>query len=274
MKMLAGLWSKYKQIDPVISLGSNAWSLVGLLAGGSAASSWLLTNWAWFWSQLGWAAIPVGFVGSFFALSVCIFLAGFGRFLWSGSPPTVAAYRSKSEADAFYAHTLTQSPPSLESSIHVSDMRMTMDTIASDRTSELSMWVFNGSGRVIEFGRATGQISYRVKNGDHFTSEGTLPTPSVHPNSAQTALQNQECIFILKQPVPQDDAAALKVKNATTIHFDLTKLHTEVYTKANPEKKERLMLWDGITAGRGYSFGRIKNLTGLSLTVGSVTTAG
>ncbi|WP_271612420.1 hypothetical protein, partial [Bradyrhizobium sp. CCBAU 21362] len=259
MKILAEVWSRYKQIDPVISLGSNVWGLWGL----SGLSSVLLTSWAWFWNQLGWATIPVGFLGTFIALSVCVFLVGLGRHFWSSSQRHSAepAANPNGGTDAFGGITLTQSPPSLENSVHVSNMRMTIDTIAVDRASELSMSVFNGSGRVIEFGRATGRITYRVKNGDQFTSEGALPTPSVDPNSARTAVQNEECYLILRQPVPQEIAAALRVRAETMIYFDLTELQVEVCPKADPEAKEKLKLWDGITVSRGYMFGRIKNAT-------------
>lgn len=271
MKIFAGLWSKYKQVDPVISLGSNLWGLLGL----SGLSSVLLTGWTWFWNQLGWAAIPVGFIGTFFVLSVCVFLVGVGRHFWSSPQRHSAESASKPNGatDTFGEIRLTQSPPSLENSVHVSDMRMTIDTIANDRASELTMSVFNGSGRVIEFGRATGRITYRVKNGDQFTSEGALPTPSIDPNSARTAVQNEECYLILRQPIPQEVAAALRVRADTVIYFDLTELKVEVCTKANPEASENLKLWDGITVSRGYMFGRIKNTTihigGLTMTGGT-----
>lgn len=163
--------------------------------------------------------------------------------------------------DKFGSLTLTQSPPSLRNSVFVSDMKMTVDTVANSRASELTMTVFNGSGRVIEFGRASGRIKYKVRNGDETSSEGALPTPAADPNSALKAVQLEECYLVLRQPVPPEDANAFRLRAGTIIYFDLSELEIEVYTSEDQKTKDRLKLWDGVTVSRGSTYGRIKNAT-------------
>jgi hypothetical protein len=215
---------------------------------------------AWFWSSYG----PLGaiFAGLCAAIlfAFAAWLAGLARQSWqtsAGAPQTSAAERAtppQAEGqvpfqDIFGSPTITQSPPTLQASLYVGDIRFNFAELTTDRHSDLTMRVFNGSGRIVELANVSGQLKLNAPNNTDPTRMGTLPTPAVRHDTARTIAQLQEWFLILSQRVPAKEADKLlaMLENKIPILFDLSELNIEVFPKNDPEKIERLPIWAGLS---------------------------
>jgi hypothetical protein len=141
----------------------------------------------------------------------------------------------------------------------VADIRFTFDKLKKDRHSELSMRVFNGSGRVVEIGNVSGQIKFNARNNTDPTRMGDLPTPALHPDVKRAAVQLEEWLLIFAQHVPSTEADKLlaMIRAKIPMHFELGELNIEVFPQKDRSKVERLPLWDGVSYRAGLGFGRI-----------------
>jgi hypothetical protein len=168
------------------------------------------------------------------------------------------------DLDKFGSLTLAALPPPLAQSLYVSDIRLTFDKLKKDRRSELTMSVFNGSGRVVEIGNVSGQITFNSPNNTYPNRMGVLQTPALHPDVKRTAVQLEEWRLIFAQHVPSTEADKLlaMIKSNAPIHFDLSGLKIEVFPQEDRSKIERLPLWDGVSSERGREFGRIAATAG------------
>jgi hypothetical protein len=166
-------------------------------------------------------------------------------------------------SDRIGSPTVTTSPPTLHAGLYVCDMRLTFADLEKDRHSELTMRVFNGTGRVVEFSNLSGHVKFNAPNNTDPARMGILPTPALRPDTARTVAQLQEWFLILTQRVPAIEADKLLAMLAADVPilFDLSELKIEVFEKDYRKKVELLPIWSGVSYGRGYGFGRIISAT-------------
>lgn len=143
--------------------------------------------------------------------------------------------------------------------LHVCEMRFTFADLKKDRHSEWTMRVFNGTGSVVEFSNLLGQVKFNAPNNTNPDCMGTLPTPVLRPDITRTISQLQECVVILTQRVPANEADKLLTMLADDIpiHFDLRNLTIEVVGQHDRNRAERLPIWDGVCYSRGNGFDRM-----------------
>jgi hypothetical protein len=283
---MASLWELWKRFDPVRSLADLLWHLFIFVTGLSVASmtAWAITTWNWYWSTFKWFGVAVAFLLALMAFALSVFLIGLGVRFWrqhEHATPIEARNDAASVAepveqrDTFYSPTVTQAPPSLEAGLYVADIRLTLRTLKKDRHSELTMRVFNGTGRVIEFVRLSGQIKFSVPNTADPNLKGELPEPSLRPDTAKSVGPLQEWSLILNQRVPAKEADKILalLRKEPAVNFDLSGLNIEIAARDEPTNVERLPLWDGVSYSRGYAIGRI--ISGkTNVTLGSIDTIG
>jgi hypothetical protein len=225
-------------------------------------------------------AIPILLVSAWLLLTAALVI-----FLWqywrsaravADSPVTIVAGSGEMRGvdEKFYSPTVTQSQASLQAGLYVADIRLSFGELKKDRHSELSMRVFNGTGRVIDFVKLSGQIKFSTPNNTATNRMGELPEPSLQPDMARSVDQLQEWLVRLSQPVPAKEAdKILAMLRSEPIHFDLSGLNIEVAARDEPTKVERLPLWHGVSYSRGYAIGRITAATGRA-TLGSIVGIG
>jgi hypothetical protein len=251
-------WSTWKRVSPGISLANYilqvAISGTALIA---VVIAWLATTWEWYWLTFKWAGLGFAFLTAWLVIAVCIFLTGSGVARWRQTqqiPPETTKV-----GDKIYPPTVTQSPPSLKAALYVGEVRLTFDKIKDDRYSELTMRVFNGTGRVIEFVNLSGQIKFNAPNNKDPSWMGELPTPALRPDTEKRVLQLREWFLILSQRVPGSDADKIleMLKTDTPILFDLGGLNIQIADHDKPNEIERLPLWSGVSYSRNAGFLRI-----------------
>jgi hypothetical protein len=169
--------------------------------------------------------------------------------------------------------TLTQLPPALATGLYVSDIRFNVDDLEKNRRGELTMRVFNGTGRTVEFSSLSGRMTFTAPNSADPQRKGTLPSPALRYDVAKVADPFQEWLLILEQHVPSQEADKLiaMLQDDVPIHFGLENLNISVFAQNDPKKVERLPLWYGVAIHRGFTFGRIINGV---VNIGGTTTTG
>ncbi len=160
--------------------------------------------------------------------------------------------------DTIYPPTVTASSPTLQAGLYVSDIRLTFASLA-ERHSEISMRVFNGTGRVVEFSGLSGHIKFTSPNSADPLRSGDLPTPSMRADMAQTVGPFKEWLVILSQRVPAAEADKLLAMLAADVPilFDLHGLTIKVCAHDNLQNVERLPIWGGVSYSHGNGFGQI-----------------
>src|SRR4029077_275548 len=156
--------------------------------------------------------------------------------------------------------------PTLQTGLYVSDIRFGFADL-DERHGEISMRVFNGTGRVVEFSSLYGHIRFTSPNSTDPLHMGELPTPSTRADMAQAVGPFKEWLVILSQRVPATEADKLLAMLAADIpiHFDLSGLTIEVCARDGRQKAERLPIWGGLSYNRGSGFGQIIQLTASSI---------
>jgi hypothetical protein len=149
--------------------------------------------------------------------------------------------------------------PSLSVGLSVSDVRISLQDLEKERFSEISMRVFNGAGRTVEFTGLSGKISF---SGAGFES-GSLPSPTLRHDTARVVLPLKEWFLILDQRVPSTEAdKMIKILEANVpLLLDLSGLDLMVSAR-DLAAPERLPLWDGVTYTREAGYGRLVRVTG------------
>jgi hypothetical protein len=130
------------------------------------------------------------------------------------------------DTDRFPSPTISRAPSTLKASLYVCDIRFTFADLKKNRHSEVTMRVFNGSGRVVQFVTLSGKIKFNAPNSSDPDKMGELPTPALRPDTART-------------------------------HFDLSGLNIQVAASDKPSETERLPVWSGVSYKQDYGFGRI-----------------
>lgn len=218
------------------------------------------------WKVFGWILIAIGLIAVLVSVPYW-FLANYRpRLPWisrAHDKPTPGVEDSETERIGA-GPTGIASPPSLEKSLYVADIRFTFGDLSKNRQSELTMRVFNGSGRDVNFGRVSGQISFSAPNTQDEAQKGWLPEPTWAPTAAVSALLLEEVLLVLRQPVPSEEANKIlkMLKSKTPIHFDLSRLAIEVIPNGDNSKMETLPIWAGVSYKSDYGFGRIISAVG------------
>jgi hypothetical protein len=170
---------------------------------------------------------------------------------------------AQDHSDKINSPAITAAPPTLRAGLYVADIRLTFADLERDRHSELSMRVFNGTGRVVEFSGLSGHIKFNASNNADPSLTGDLPTPAARPDMARTVGQLQEWLLILSQRVPAVEADKIlgMLKADIPIHFDLSGLTIEIFAQNDRQNVERLPIWGGVSYSHGNGFGQIVHLT-------------
>jgi len=178
-------------------------------------------------------------------LSILVAIATVGLVDWSNK-----------EKEETLKEGISLSPPTMHAGLYVCDMRFTFTGLEKDRHSELTMRVFNGTGRVVEFSSLQGQVKFSDAGNTDPDRMGTLPTPTLRSDTATTIAPFKEWLLILVQQVPAMEADKLQamLKDDIQIHFDLKELTIEVVGDHDRNKVERLPIWGGVTYSRGDGF--------------------
>ena len=224
------------------------------VAAGAAPVKW--PQYTWLADIIFWGACLIGVVCLFWWFRANYRL----RLPWiSQSEASNSAKGETQAAFVSYPPKVTISPPSLSRSLYVGEIRFTLSELEKDRHSELTMRVFNGSGRVVEIGKVSGHIKFNAPNTTDPTRTGELPPPALRHDTAKTAIQLEEWFLIFSQRVPANEAdkILMMLKTEIPILFDLSGLTIEVFPQENPAKIERLPIWSGVSYSRGNGFGRI-----------------
>jgi len=140
---------------------------------------------------------------------------------------------------------------SLGQTLYVGEVRVSVENIAQERHSEISLRVFNGSRTPVSLSAVSGQLTFSGKGGD-----GKLPTPTIRSDTAAAGLPFKEWFIVLDQRIPSDEAVKLTktLENAEVIQFDLRQLRIEVTDGSS----KSLLILDGVTATRrAVAYGRI-----------------
>ncbi|MDB5609828.1 MAG: hypothetical protein JWP25_6728 [Bradyrhizobium sp.] len=144
----------------------------------------------------------------------------------------------------------------LAQALYVGEMRVQVEHIAQERHSEISIRVFNGTGKAISLVGVSGQIAFSGSGGT-----GKLPTPTIRPDSAASVKPCEEWFILMNQRIPSDEATKLvsTLDKADTIQFDMREIKIEV---SDGDRKASLNLWGGVSASRAtVSYGRVVHLT-------------
>lgn len=272
---MGNLYSRVLQpANTLLSLGSWVWWAVSAITGLTAAAliAWASTTWVWYWSTFNIAGAAIAFLAAWVLLSAGFLLLGLAVRVWRAEDASAQVDPQASQRlqqnnpalasdDKIFLPTVTQSPPSLAAGLYVGEIRVTLDDLEKNRRSEVTIRVFNGTGRAIEFEKLTGNIKFAAPNDNDPTRKGTLPTPALRHDVAKVVYPLQEWFFILEQHVPASEADKLVAMRQADIpiHFDLTGLAMHVFVQGKPKDVERLSLWDGISCKGGIQLGRIIN---------------
>jgi hypothetical protein len=89
--------------------------------------------------------------------------------------PILAPQRPGTESDVFYSPIVATTLPKIETGLNVADIRLTFGDLEKDRHSELTIRVFNGTGRVIELGNLSGHIKFNAPNNTDPSRMETCP---------------------------------------------------------------------------------------------------
>jgi hypothetical protein len=145
--------------------------------------------------------------------------------------------------------------PTLTAGLYVGEIRISLEKIADDRHSEITIRVFNGTGKTVQFARLSGQIKFTAPGSAH---SGVLPSPTIRADMSNTVQPLVEWLMILDQRVPSEEAAKLSdiLNDNRVIHFDLSGLKIEVSAEG-VKGVQSLNLWYGLTARTGVAWGRI-----------------
>jgi len=227
-----------------------------------------------------WSAVTMLGVLSHPLVHALLIASGIGLIIWdnrrSRQKPSLddenGGKQTMVDADKVFPPTVTQSPPTLAVGLYVSDVRFTFDDLEKNRRAEMTMRVFNGTGRAVEFSGLSGQLTFSAPNS---ADPERLPTPTLRHDVLKIAYPLQEWFFILEQRVPAQEAdkMAAMIAADVAIHFDLTGLDISVFPKGEPNEAERLPLWGGLSCRHGICFGRIIHAVANfgSLSIGGVT---
>ncbi len=211
-------------------------------------------------------SFPQGFQTAGLILGITIALFGFVAAIWHfWESKFTSRYvlrwpiTRKKTSGTIDHPTVSSSPPTLATGLYVCDMRFSL-TELSDRHSELTMRVFNGTGRTVEFsGRLSGCIKFNAPNNSDHSSIGNLPTPSMRSDTERTAGQLKEWLLVLAQkvPAPEADRLLAMLEDDIPIHFDLSELMIEICAQDDRQNVARLPIWSGVSYNRGAGFGQI-----------------
>lgn len=229
------------------------WSWYSFVAGfalllvttGAAVIAWFSTAWAWYWHTFSWAGVAFAFLAAWLALALGIFLIGTGVFRWRGETGGAG-------------QKLQPKLPALADGLYVSDIRFTFATL-TERYSELSMRVFNGTGCTVEFLGLSGHIKFSAPNTSDPSRMGDLPTPSTRADMVPAVGPFKEWLLILEQRLPSFAADKLlaMLSDDVPIHFDLHDLKIEVCAADDQQNRVLLPIWGGVSYNHGNGFGQI-----------------
>jgi hypothetical protein len=259
-------WRKWlarlQVVDGLYTAANWATSIVFWFTGltGAAVIAWASSTWAWYWQTFHWAGIGFVFLIALLVFSVCSYLVAAAAERWrKPAAVTESAANQPIDDDKIGHATVATQLPALQTSLYVGDIRFTFGDLKRDRHTEVSIRVFNGSGRVIELFGVSGQIKFNAPNNNDPARMGKLPPPALRADTTTAVVQLGEWLLILTQRVPATEADKLvaMLDDDIQIMFDLSDLSIGVFAKDEPANIQKLPLWHGVSYSKGHGFGRI-----------------
>jgi hypothetical protein len=251
----------WRKVDGVLRAGGWAWVIFCWLTGltGAAVVAWASTTWAWYWTTFSWAGVAAAFVFALLIFAVSFLLTGLAVQALRRPENQKGPNDNLGQGGVkIGSPTLTQHPPTLTASLYVGEIRFNFADLAKDRHSEITMRVFNGSGRVVQLSQISGCIKFHETNNDPKYS-GKLPEPTIGNDTARTVAQLNEWFLIFAQKVPAEQADKLLAMIAADVRilFDLREFKIEVFATDTPQKIETFPMWGGVSYDRTYGFMRV-----------------
>ena len=252
---------QWRKVDGVLRAGGWAWTIFCWVTGltGAAVVAWASTTWAWYWTTFNWAGVAAAFLCALLIFAVSFLLTGLAVQAFRRPENQKRPDGGLGQGDVkIGTPTLTQHPPALTASLYVGEIRFTFADLAKDRHSEISMRVFNGSGRVVQLSQVSGCIKFHETNNDP-KYLGKLPEPTIRNDTARTVTQLNEWFLIFAQKVPAEQADTLlkMIADDVKILFDLSELKIKVCATDTPQKLEDFPMWGGVSYDRTFGFMRI-----------------
>jgi hypothetical protein len=191
------------------------------------------------------------------AVHALLIASGVGLIIWDNRRTKPSAQsRLLMNDDKLFPPALTQGPASLLFGLYVADIGINLNAVETDHHGELSIRLFNGTGRTLDFISLSGPITFKVPNlisGDP-QMKGELPEPTTSSTTVRSAAPYTEWNLVLDQRFPSKEAKKIPViLRAHQLQFDLTLLNIQIAEHDDPKKVDRLDLWKGIRYERGGS---------------------
>ncbi|MDP2412256.1 MAG: hypothetical protein Q8M26_18475 [Pseudolabrys sp.] len=248
-----GIWTKAKEADATYSLFS--WvphSLQYLFPIGWAAVVGTFASYReWIWTEYGMFGICVIALVSALVASAAFALVAFAISKLRGSKSTHSGESGNLPIEPALP------VPSLQKGLYVADVRIGLKTLEKDRHTEITLRVFNGTGRVVEFSSLSGFISFYPSNRkDDHLRRGVLPTPTVRSDVRRAVEPFEEWFLILAQRVPSDEADKLTsmLDANDTIIFELERLKIEAFAHSDDRKIEPIPMWYSMSYKKEFGF--------------------
>lgn len=198
---------------------------------------------------------------------------------WPSAPQVTQPHNQTSEpsdADRGQPQTRSIEPSSpritisLRKGLYVGEIRIGLDHLADDRHSEITLRVFNGTGRTVMLHGLCGKISFATPNNQDPRFCGELPEPAVRNDTSRLAEPLEEWFLILEQKVPAKEADKLlaMINDNMKILFSFAQFDIEVCDATKVDHIEKLDMGGGVSYDRTYGYGKIVNLS-VKETIGS-----
>ncbi|HEY4846629.1 MAG TPA: hypothetical protein VIH87_02260 [Methylocella sp.] len=147
----------------------------------------------------------------------------------------------------------------MQAGLYVGEIYFDLSRLDGDRYIEIAIRVFNCTGSIITMSGLKGSISFGAIGGAPSIEEVSLPPPTIRADTDKTIHPSREWFVILAQHVPAATADTISslLSEKRRVKFDLDALDILVCLADQPDKIERLPLWNGLTFEHGISRGRI-----------------
>jgi hypothetical protein len=145
---------------------------------------------------------------------------------------------------------------SLTQGLYVAEILLSLDRLASDRRTEISIRLYNATSKTVLIENIVGTVSVGIRQ---------LPPPIlVSPADRRIPPFREPYYVVLHQAVPRTDADfVLKlIEDGLPVSFYFDDLNISIRDEADGSPVERLKLWDGLTIERGIHCSRHVNLSG------------
>jgi hypothetical protein len=145
---------------------------------------------------------------------------------------------------------------SLNQGLYVAEIMLSLDRLSSDRHTEISIRLYNATGRTVLIDSIVGTVSFGIEK---------LPPPTLaSPADGRIPPFREPYYVVLDQTMSCTDADLVlrRIEDGETVEFYFDDLNISIREEAPDSRVERLKMWDGLKIERGIHCGRHVNLSG------------